>query len=446
MSRYFDPKRYCFKSAAVLMAGVILLTGCLHADSTGASGIQADDLVPTLRSAPIVKMVNGPDGITLTDAPRLLAEFSESFRDSYKFKYVSALVYDALKLDVSAAGLGYFVRHNLKGISPDGFDLNSVKKSNNSYRIPYRIDSTGELIVLLYANHPSPDAKLLRTANPASGVSPEAVFQKSPALPDIDKAISAVEKKIMSEHDKAAQDKENSAGIANGSSSGRRTHIDNDTLLKTLFFSLLYLRWNFTPIDCLYKVCSELLFVFVVAMIAHQAVYIFQLIMAGENARFMGVKFGLNGVGIEYSVESPSLSRSIVTAAMAGSAAIGSVFTILSIFYDSSLFGLMAIANAAFAFSSTDIEELRRDTDFKNAPRMIYKRIQKAMKNLLRKRYKPLIVLIGGYFASGKSIIASKTRSYLKQRTQRDVFVIGGDNWLLSNDRRESREDLTYPY
>jgi uridine kinase len=447
MPRCFDPKRSWFKSAAVLTAYVFLVTGNLSAAPKSLSAEPRDDLVPPLRCAPIVKIHSSENGIVLEGAPEQLSGSLKDFRDGYGFKYVSALIYDALALGISARGLEYFLRDNLDGITPDGFDLTAVKKVNYSYLIPYRMPSADDRIVLLYSLPDGPAEEGWRGLRDDGGISNETDPGPVGALPDADEAVSKVEERMFPEKvGEPAGDVKAGAVDGNDLSPGRRTHIDSDTLLKTLFFSLLYLCWNMPPPVCFFKVCSELLLVFVVAMLAHQAIYLLQILAAGENARFKGVKLGLNGIGIEYSVESQSLSRSIVTAAMAGSAAIGTVFTVLSFFYESGFFVLMAIVNASFAFSSTDIEELRRDADFKNAPKMIHKKIRKALGDLLRKRYKPLIVLIGGHFASGKSIIASKTRAYLKQRTTRDVFVVGGDNWLLSDDRRDSREDRIYPY
>lgn len=449
-----------FKAIASFL---VLLIASSDISAFAASDIKGpypkNDLNPTLRTSPIVKIFGAAGKNGFSADKKDTSGVLDLFRQDYNFIGVSCLVGQALKIGISEVGLGEFISEHAPGQDLGAFDFQGAKRQGDSFLVSYRME--GEPVPLR--------VRYILLSEKEKGTYPEALV-----VGDVSIVIENVQRKSVETGDAGAgtvaadvggvieKVSMAPAGSGNdvplltekpewinedGSGYSGKAFLDRQTIEKAVLFSLLYLILNFGVTECLVKVGTELLLAIVLSIAAHEASHLFQIVRvkAVRHVHFSPV-FDKEGIYFKIATDSKAPVDKIILAGMIASGMISTVTAVIGFYYNCSFLVILSIVNAFFAFSAKDLDQLRRETDFKDAPAKIFKAVRKNLFDIFRNRSKPLIIMMGGYFASGKSVFAHKLRQVLMSRTGEDVYAIGGDNWLLPDDRRAARAEKIYPY
>ncbi|MBN1406120.1 MAG: hypothetical protein JW946_06340 [Candidatus Omnitrophica bacterium] len=170
--------------------------------------------------------------------------------------------------------------------------------------------------------------------------------------------------------------------------------------------------------------------------------YIALRLFYGENE----CQFRINKhlFAIKTNIDDDSELKKLIAGGMIGAGIFSSLMTFLSFIAPNPFFILLAITNSVVALTSGDIKLLLRSVKFKNSASKITRAIKAVSKNILRLPRRPIMLLIGGYFASGKRTLAWHIKNTNKELFGRRILIISGDNWLFPEDRRKKSEN--YPH
>lgn len=114
------------------------------------------------------------------------------------------------------------------------------------------------------------------------------------------------------------------------------------------------------------------------------------------------VDYQWRGLYFRFTTGSGLSARKIISAGKNYSGVLALAAALLLTVVNHDIIILLGLVNSIFAFSFRDRWELAKMVSFKEAPQRFIKAIRKARGSLLRIKKRPLIALIGGYFASGK--------------------------------------------
>ena len=228
---------------------------------------------------------------------------------------------------------------------------------------------------------------------------------------------------------------------------GSRAFLDKKTIKVAILLPIIYLAFNFAPQVALYKILTDVLPAVFLSILLHEGFHwgrILLLKRQKHKIRYRPV-ISKEGVYFDLFTDRASSARKILEAGPEGSGLVSTICSLLTLAYSPSFLMVMGIVNMVLAASSRDRAQLKKRIDFIEAHREFYKKVKKVKRSKkFKEAKKPLLILLGGYFASGKGLLASNLESYLEKKTKSRVHIIGGDNWLWREAKR-SRE-ITYPY
>lgn len=466
------------KSLAVFL---ILLLGSgdiAYSLDVRSDQVSTTNLIPTERTGPIAFVEESQGGLTVKADRISIAGFLNSFKKRYEILYVALLMGEALAGQIEENdGVRGYVEEFLHKEAFESIDIEALKGDGDSYVAPYRIPETGQVIKLRFCIDPEmvdsskpsveignvivvvedypgydedlwsgtfyfEDLKIDVTWDDLKEASHLGVFERIKAFVPTGEGLLDGETREELDEAAAGTGEDDRAGPAK-----KRAYLDRATIFQSAFLSLLYLFLSHPAETGLLYAWEYMVPAIIVSVVIHEFFHWLKIKTVKDKKNFYG-KFhvGLSGLYFDLAADNDSEVDMIILSGMVASGTVSTIFSVLSLFGGNAFFIIMGIVNATFAFSGRDVDVLKRKADFAKAPVKILKKLKRAWSNVEGSKSLPSVVLLGGYFSSGKGVIARMLARYLRRNTDKDVYVVHGDNWLLSDRRRVRRIEEVYPY
>ncbi|MCM8787572.1 MAG: response regulator, partial [Candidatus Omnitrophica bacterium] len=223
----------------------------------------------------------------------------------------------------------------------------------------------------------------------------------------------------------------------------------------TLTFSMIIgtyicFRWATDFVSFFVNIITGFIPLFSVSILIHELTH-FIFILYYHLVNKIEFRFIVNARGIyfKFYTDNPKIYRTAIFSAQIISALVALFVTIFSYNQTSLYFTLLSVINSIFALSLKDFQDANKHVSFYSAFDRVYRQMRQIQTDLFRKR-KPLLILIGGPFASGKGEFAKYYVPHCKiWWVKNPFFIISGDNWLYTRRNNNNNNNITkdlYPY
>lgn len=230
------------------------------------------------------------------------------------------------------------------------------------------------------------------------------------------------------------------AGLFSRKETGeRKVSLDRGTLLFALFIACLVCIDHLFALGIYSFICIAVKNI-LVSISMHELFHF--LAIKKYNIPHYAFRIDTKGIYFRVAVDNESRFRRVILAGMLGSSLVAIIAVVAGIFCRTESYIILSVINSVFAFSFDDLTQLAKIENFKDAPPRLLRLIKIThIQNLYKMR--PTLILIGGYFASGKRLLALKIKDISPASLNKRLKIVGGDNWLLPVDRRKSHRQ--YP-
>ena len=456
MNNFFNKKKYWMKLVAISVAFFFTVNNFTFA----LEARPADTLSPVSRVNPMISLVE-EDGILrlVKDTSKRLKP-TQAFQEEWGFFYLSLYIGQILEnygSEISAKKLKKELEKHISHVEFKRFKWQEITKEGKTFRLPYRTSSSKKdrhPFLRFYLASDEPREALGKVSMPIGDTVRMTCENYTLTEMYLDKLWNAIEKNNTVELKTGKKTSIESYGKEadpmlpeEKEAEPPRAFLDKKTIIIATLLPVIYLAFHFSPQAALTKTITEVLPVVAVSIAIHEFFHWIRILVLKRQNQKIRYKPVISKEGFYFDLftDRASSARKVIQAGMEASGLISTVCSVLSLFLSPSFIIIMGIVNVVFASSARDRKELRKNVDFVEAHKRFYKKVRKVRRSkAFRKAEKPLLILLGGYFSSGKGLLSDNLKRYIERKTKSKVHIIGGDNWLWREGRRST--EAAYPY